>query len=387
MKSAWTRAERESEVRRAARHWREADAIDDATLAAIEGLYPAPWPQTSLVWSVLAFVFVSFAVVGLAAAIASLLHTLAGPAFLFAAVLAFTADRLRPSASGVAAASGAAGAFWAVLCLLVGVLDAWHWREGAATGFLLIAAAAWAAAAWRWGYAAFAAFAGVFLFLFLARFSQGPALWLILGTVLAIASTRWLDRAALAPSHRRSAAAVLAVCLVAVYAAVNPYSLDRQLIESVANGNVPATGPSAAERIPAAAATAVFPVLLIAWGVRSRRALALDVGVVFAALSLATLRTYVPIAPLWAFFAIGGAGLIGLALRAHRWLSRSPGRRRGGFTADALFDKEQRQETLGALGVAIAFAPEPRSPSPPEAGAFRGGGGSSGGAGSGGSWD
>ena len=152
-------------------------------------------------------------------------------------------------------------------------------------------------------------------------------------------------------------------------------------MESIANWNGPASLP-AGLRALSAVATAVFPVLVLALGIRSRRTLLLDLGLVSAGLSLATLRYYVHIAPLWAILGISGAGLIGLALSVHRWLGRAPGRQRKGFTGDALFEDEDRQQALGAVGTALTLAPGARSAPPPSPGAFQGGGGASGGGGS-----
>jgi uncharacterized membrane protein YgcG len=71
--------------------------------------------------------------------------------------------------------------------------------------------------------------------------------------------------------------------------------------------------------------------------------------------------------------------LILLTLGIHRWLTRSPDRQRGGFTAEALFEDKEKQQTLGALG-AVSLAPEARSVSP-QPGRFSGGGGRFGGGG------
>lgn len=102
MRAAWIRAERDAEVRQAARAWRKADAIGERELAAIEGLFPAAWADPSLLWSILAFVFVSFAAVGLFAALLTLTmwDEWGTIAFLLAVPLAVSAELLRPSPSG-----------------------------------------------------------------------------------------------------------------------------------------------------------------------------------------------------------------------------------------------------------------------------------------------
>jgi hypothetical protein len=225
----------------------------------------------------------------------------------------------------------------------------------------------------------------MFLLLLLARFPPGRALWLVLGAALAAACVPLLDRSAVAPSHRRGAAAVLAVSLAAVYAAVNLYALDHRFVESVSSSGWRAPdAPAASLRILAAIATAVFPLFVLGWAIRARRTLLLDAGIVSAALSLATLRFYIHIAPLWAVLSVAGCGLIFVALGVHRWLARSSGRERGGFTAEALFEDKERQQTLGALG-ALSLSPEARSASP-EPGKFTGGGGGFGGGGTSGTF-
>lgn len=379
MRAAWVRAERDSEVRQAARSWREANGIDGAALSAIEALYPAEWRKPAPLWGVLLFLFVSFFVVALLASVAGS-HLIGVAAFVLAVVLAIAADRLRSSASTVRAASASAAAFWSVVCLLIAAGDAMRWGARSGTPLLLIGAVAWTAAAWRWGYPTFAVFAAMFFYLLTARFPAGRALWLVVGTALAASCAPLLDRPSLAPSHRRGAAAVLAVSLAAVYAAVNLYALDHRIVEKLSNARWSSPdAPAGAVRVLAAIATAIFPLSVLGWGIRARRTLLLDAGIVSATLSIATLRFYVHIAPLWVILSVAGAGLILLALGIHRWLTRSPDRQRGGFTAEALFEDKEKQQTLGALG-AVSLAPEARSVSP-QPGRFSGGGGRFGGGG------
>lgn len=384
MRAAWVRAERDSEVRRAAHSWREAGAIDGSALSAIEALYPAVWRTPGPLWGALVFFFVSFFVVALLIS-TEIAHLLGLAAFLLAAGLIVAADRLRPSTSTVGTASAAAGAFWSVVCLLIAIGQAVDWKTGAWTLLLFAGAAAWAAAAFHWGYPTLAAFAAAFFFLLLARSPAGRALWLALGAALTGVCAPLLDRPALAPSHRRSTAAVLAVSLAAVYAAINLYALDHRLVEKFSDAGWRSPEfPGSQVRLAAAIATAVFPVVVLAWGIRSRRTLLLDAGIIAAALSLATLRFYVYIAPLWAILSAAGGGLILLALGVHRWLARASGGERGGFTARRLFEDEKRQQTLGALG-AVSLAPH-EGVAAPEPGRYSGGGGSYGGGGSSGTF-
>src|SRR5262249_39036125 len=215
-------------------------------------------------WSAFLFFCVAVFGVGLLVSFAIALQIGAG-AFILAAVLAFAADRLRPSVSTVGAPSGGAAAFWSVICLLIGIGQAMGWRD-IWTMLLLIGAAAWGAAMWRWGYPVFAVLAAVFFFLLLARSPQARALWLILGVALAAACVPLLDRPSLSPSHRRSAAAALTVALAAVYVALNLYSLDHRVLErGLAAGWSQTDVPNGAERSLAAAATALFPIFILAW--------------------------------------------------------------------------------------------------------------------------
>jgi len=386
MRAAWIAAERDSEVRHAARAWRRAGAIDDATLAAVEARYAAPWPPFSPVWSGLTFIFVSIAVVGVFVFLASGFRSVGPVSFLLAAGLPFVTERLRASPSAAAAASGGAAAFWAASCLFLGVADLYRFGPAAITPALAAAALAFGLGTWRWGYPAFALFASVFVFLLLARSVEGRLLWLVAGALLAAACLPLLDRPALSPSHRTGAAAALSVAVAALYSAVNLHSLDHGSIESLfrwRDQTVPVPLPL---RAAAALATAALPAALILFGIRSRRRLLLDLGMAAAALSLVTLRYYVRLAPLWVLLTLAGAALIGLALGVHRWLDRSPGRQRRGFTGDALYEDEDRQRALSVAATALTLGPEPASPAKTEPGAFRGGGGVSGGGGSSGSF-
>jgi hypothetical protein len=386
VRAAWIRAQRDTEVREAAQAWRSRGAIDPAALAAIEAQYPAVWPNPSWIWGVLGFVFVTFALGGLFAALQLTFHAVAMTALVMALALAFAADRFRPSASGPSSAAGGAAAFWCVWCLLVAVGSWVAWGEHAWTPLLAVGTLAWGLAAWRWGYPAFALFGAAFFFLLLARFPSGRMLWVLAGAALCAAASRLQDSVRLAPSHRRCAAAALTASLAAVYLAVNRYSVDYGFVETLSGRHGP-WSPSRLAQAGASIATALLPVLVVAWGIRARRTLLLGIGAVFCGLSVATLHEYVRLGPPWAVLTEAGALTIGIALGLHRWLRRAPGRQRRGFTADILFEDESRQQALGVAATALTLAPEAASPAPaPQPGAFRGGGGASGGGGSSGTF-
>jgi hypothetical protein len=255
-------------------------------------------------------------------------------------------------------------------------------EKGGVTIVVFSSLALWALAAWRWGSPAYAGFAGASLFLFLARFPPGRVLWIVGGAALTLAFQRLLERPSWSPSHRRGAGVLVAAGLLASYAAVNLYSLDHRLVENLGSAGLQAPGPGFGERVGSMVLTALFPLAPVVWGIRSRRTFILDVGLVLTALSLLTFRVYVPVAA-WLALSLAGAALLLLALGVNRWLSRSRGGERHGFTADPLFADERRLRAVELVPVVLAHAPESRPEVEP---GYHGGGGSFGGGGAGGSY-
>jgi len=147
--------------------------------------------------------------------------------------------------------------------------------------------------------------------------------------------------------------------LAAVYGAVNIYSLDRHLVEDL--GRFSWGRPTAPRGllVLSALATAVLPVAVLAWGLRSRRTFLIDTGIVLTALSLVTLRHYVHLAPLWVVLTLSGAVLVALALAVERKLRRAPGGELAGYTADPLFSDERRLHALEVVPVVAAFTAAP----------------------------
>ena len=107
-------------------------------------------------------------------------------------------------------------------------------------------------------------------------------------------------------------------------------------------------------------------------------------GIVAAALSLATIRFYVHVAPLWVVLAASGAALAGASLLLERWLKAGREGERHGFTAAPLLD-EGRRERLLPVAAALALAPEART-LPDEQPGIAGRGGAFGGGGADGSF-
>lgn len=357
-------------MREAAQGWRGAGAIDETTERAIREAFPDPRVTPSVVWRVLTACVVAAIVICTFAALAfafrpresgiQLLLFLLG-----SAALAIT-ERLEASPASALRGAAGATAFLGIGFLLFGLglflfetmrMGVDSALDGALDALLLASAVAWGLGGWRWGSAVFAALSGVSLFLFLGRWPYGRVLWLLAGAALAGLAARRLDDFSLAPSHRRSAAVLVVAGILAVYAAVNVYSLDQHLLEDFGRNSAARSVRWAGLFVLSAAATALLPLYVLVWGARSRRTFVIDTGIVLLALSLVTLRHYVHLAPLWVVLTLAGVALVVLALAVERALRRAPGREIAGFTADPLFADERRAKALQVVPVIAAFTP------------------------------
>jgi hypothetical protein len=361
--AAWERA---AEVRAAARGWREAGAIDDATLDAVNAAFPDPCVRPAIVWraltagmvtAVTVCAFVSFGIAARAQETGlQILLFLWGGACVVATELMEVSPRF--------ARRGAAGAtsFWAVVLCLAGfgllLITTLEVRERAALDAVLAAGAlAWGAASWRWGDWLFAGFSVVSLFVLLGRLPHGRLLVLVGGAALVALAARRLDDASWAPPHRRAATALVVTGLIAAYAAVNVYSLDMHLLEALRGSpRAPISRPPGL-LVLSALGTAALPLAVLLWGIGARRTFLIGTSFVLLALSLITLRYYVHIAPLWAVLTVSGAGLIVLAIAVERALRRAPGGEIAGLTADQLFVDERHQRALQIVPVVATFTP------------------------------
>ncbi len=379
--------ERAAAVRGAARGWRRAGAIDEKSEFLVRKEYPDPRLLPTRVWRVLTFVLVTAIVLGIFLALAvggirgetglALLCLFVGGACIVAAELQ---ERSPPLAR-----RGGAGAtaFWACVLVTVGgaVLvakaSASHWDvvEDAA---LLLSALSWGAAFWRWRSPVHAVFSAASFFFLLGRLQSGRLLWIVAGAAVSALAGRHLDDSRWSPSRRTAAAALLVIGLVAVYGAANYWSVETQWIERLRAAYARSASPSIASLVASEVATALMPVAVLAWGIRSRRTFLIDAGILFLALSAITLRHYVHIAALWAVLAVAGALILGVALALERWLSRGPGKERGGFTAEPLLSDEAGARLLQVVPVAATLTP---SAPPPADKGFTPGGGSYGGGG------
>lgn len=390
MRADCARAERRREVRIAAHGWRRVGAIDDATLKAIEVVYPDDRARLGPAFRTVAFVFgllallACFGVLGLMAhgsrgfGVACLVFS-----FLLVAATEVLLGPFRRADSGIESAT----ALMSFVFALVAIGTLFHDTFGSERGFvallLLVAVLIAAIGSARWGAPLLAVLAGACGFLFLARLPDGRLLWLLGACLVAPFFLRASESRALAPSHRRSFQLCLVLALVAFYLAVHLGSWDQGWLEWLADFREDRLAWPASLRGLSIFATALVPVAVLGFGIVTRRGFLVDLGIVLGVASLVTLRFYVHVAPLWVvLIAAGGAALL-TTLGVRRLLATGASRERGGFTAEPLFEDEARQKTIGVAVAATAFSPE-AAPRPPEIGSrFAGGGGDSGGGGAG----
>ena len=380
--------ERAAEVHAAARGWRRAGAIDEATHERIREAFPDPCVTPGAVWRVLtggmvaAIVLCTFAAAALglwrSSTAIQILLLLWGAACLVATDVLEASPR--SARRGAAGATSVLGVGFFLLGLGLVLVESMRLPGDDAIDVLLVAAVLTCGlAAWRWGSPLFVGLGGGALFCSLARLPHGRILWLMVGAALTGLAAWRLDEVRLAPSHRIGAAVLTVVGIGAVYAAANVYSLDEGSLEHLARIAPSREDLPHGARLAAAAATALLPLAVLAWGLRSRRILLLDTGIVLLALSLVTVRHYVHVAPLWVVLILAGALLVVLALAVERALRRARSGEIAGFTADPLFSDERRQQVLQIVPVVTAFTPEARAPAPDpgfagEGGRFGGGG-------------
>jgi hypothetical protein len=377
MRAAAARADRQHAVRIAAEGWRNAGAIDEATLRAIASAYPDDRLRLGLGLRLLA----GFAGLLGGGALAALIgtffaHTDSFQVLAFLLAIAFAAatelqvGRLRRAQAGAEYATGLLAAFcaglaWALLADNPAV-------ELIAAGFALT----FAAASWRWGYAIFAAIATALILVACSSGVLGRPLWLALGLAAFPLILRWARSPRWPPAHRRCFVAAGVVFLVGAYVAINLYSLDHRWVESLGRRDGATKG--AWMRGAAIAGTILVPPLVLWFGARFRDRAFLAAGALFTAASLVTLRRYHPIGPWWLSLVLGGAACLALATALRRWLDAGPGHERHGFTSEPLFAHRRLVEAAQAAATLVALSPGPRVA--PGAG-FEGGGGRSGGGG------
>jgi hypothetical protein len=386
MRADAAEADRRFEVRSAARGWCRAGVIDETTRLAIDAAYLDDRVRVGRTFRILYFVFTIIALEG-----ALLLIALSFDVFSHYGTFAFFVGLaclalaeyqigvLKHAQRGIEAATSLVG-----LSHVMAGIASWNesLNQDYALLFLLCALIS-VGASWRWGYWPYAVLSGIFLVGLLSRFAYARLLWITVSFLLLPLLNAGSESPRLAPSHRRSCAALLALALAVLYVAVNFYSLDKEIIEHITSRRH-AIYQSIACRSISLALTGILPVVVLAWGLRSRRLLFLNAGALMAVASLATVIFYAHLASYWIVFSAGGLALIAAAVLIQRRLDSGPDRERRGFTARALFESTERRSALELAGTVVTLTPQ--AAVPPEKEGFRGGGGEFGGGGASGTF-
>jgi hypothetical protein len=391
MRADAARADRNAAVRAAARSWRRAGAIDDATLAALEAEVPDDRVRVGPVFRVLLFVFTLLAIgaaFGFVLAVNDDGGKSLGPlalawGVLLVLVTEFQTGPMRRAQGGTEDATA-----FAALAFLFGAA-AWfiiemnpqHGPEPRATMVLcLLGAALGATAAWRWGFPLYAGAAMASLLLALGFIPGERLLWIVVPLVVAPLLLRLSDSPRLPPAHRTACTFALVVALAGLYFALHYGSVNGRVIEKMDDFGRLEIPPSILWGWLSLAGTALLPVGFLALGIRQRRRPLLLLGLATAAVSLATFYHYAAPGPLWAFLTVCGLFTIAAALAVRRFLDAAPDKERGGFTAEPLFEDLARQRILEAGAAVAAFTPDARTVR--EEPKYAGGGGEFGGGGS-----
>lgn len=389
MKPAWRAADRAAELLAAARGWLAAGLIDEIAIAAIAADRSSSGPRLGQIWRTLVFLCV---VVGVSTATAisfisfgvreatgvGALLLLLGVAL--AVITDIVVDRCSFQPTGAEAATSLLAAGYLCAAAFVLVDDLHPVGQAALRMTYPWCAAVFALAAWRWGFRIYAGVAAIFVLLLSAQFPGARLLWIAVAALIAAGASVVRAPRELAPSHREGVELVRFVGLAAIYAGVNYLSVDKGWLEEIGRTlGAPRQRAGDLSLLLAGIGSALYPPAILAWGLRSRDRALIAAGVVFAALSLATIRFYVHVAPLWVVLAASGAALAGASLLLERWLRSGDGAERYGFTAASISD-EGRREQLLPVAAALALAPparvlpEERADLPGRGGAFGGGG-------------
>ena len=384
-------ADRGESVRAAAAGWRRAGVLDDEGLAAIEARFPDGRYRANPAVAVLFFLFTLIAIGGAAGFMVTLVGiekpgAIATLLLVFGIGLAALTELLtgspRPARNGIDAGTSLCAVVFLTAFVAWSFSEVAHWQGDlypAAT--FGTAALLLAAAAWRWGYPLYGGLAAAALLAAFLFVDGGRLAWIALPLASAPFLLRGADSPRFPPAHRAACTAALGVALIGLYAAFNLRSYDTGWLESPLGGRTPApVWPMPGLGPVAIAGTALIPLVYLALGVRSRRAVFLLTGVATAAASLVTLRYYVHFAPLWVVLAVSGGLLIAIALLLRRFLDSGPEHERGGFTAEPLFADPDRLRLLEAGATLLTLSPEAQPVH--EEPKFTGGGGSFGGGGS-----
>lgn len=379
-------ADRAHDVRTAARGWLRKGAIDAAAVAAIEDRYVDDRSRFGPVFRFLAFGFTLLAVnacLGLFSLAFGVRSGFGWVAVFWGVVVAggteLLTGPLKRADSGVEAAT----ALTAVGYLSMGIAAiASHDFSDRSTVsiFLAVTTGLCLLASVRWGFPFLAVGATVCGFLLLARLPAGRVAWMLAAALLTPLLLSASESSRLPPAQRRGCRAGLFLTLVAFYVAVHVGSLDGRVVEWLVEFRGEGWPVTSRLRTLSILATAIVPVAILGFGVATRRTSFLYPGLVLAVVSLVTLRFYVHVAPLWVVLGTSGAAALGLTLLLRRVLDSGPGKERGGFTAEPLFEDPRGRRAAEMVAVVASLAPGARS-IPEDRGRLEPGGGTFGGGG------
>jgi hypothetical protein len=387
MRDDAARADRHQAVRRAARAWKRAGAIDAPTLASIEAAYPDDRRRLGPVFRIVAFGFSFLALAAFLGVIAMCGQSEVGfgvicllAAGVLVAVTEVLSGPLRQADSGLETAT----ALLAVIDAIIGtgfLLAKANHSDRAVFSILLVLTTVLAAlGSRRWGSPTLAFVSAIAALFFLARLPGGRMVWTV-GTLVALPFLlRQSESRYLPPAHRRSMLNGLLIALGALYISLHIGSLDNHWIEWIADFRDEPPAPGSSLRILYILATALMPVAVLAFGLATRRAALMNVGFLLGVASLVTLRFYVHVAPVWVVLVGSGAVALLTTLLLRRRLMSGPNRERGGFTAEPLFQDTARRHLVEVVGVIAQLGPDART-IPTEPDKFQAGGGSYGGGG------
>ena len=387
MNPAVVEAERRREVRDAARGWKTAGFLSEEQFARSTALYSDHYTRLGPGFAVLSFVFALVAVAAVMGFFMVLFEprdeTALGTFFLLGACgLAALTEAQRGKWRRVHCGSDDASALTAALFGVVGII-CWsgvNFGSHFSSVFFGASSIGCAFAAWRWGDLLFSGIGSLALFGWLVQSAHGRALWILAAACLIPIALRASRSETLPPSHRKGMAVMGVIAIAALYAAIHIYSWDHGWIE-VSPGGPPATGSL---RLLSILGTALLPPALLVIGFHRREPLLIYSGLLLLALSVATIRLYYDLMPLWAALLLLGGACLGTALLLRRWLRSGALGERHGFTADPLFENRNRTAAVQAVVSMASFTPAAQPSAEPAL--FKGGGGAFGGGGASGAF-
>jgi hypothetical protein len=379
-------ADRRRDVVQAARAWRRAGAIDEATLAAVVAAYPDDRARLGPVFRSVAFVAGLLALNALLGVIGIASHGARGfgaACLVFALLLAGATELLvgplKRADSGIETATALLAVVYAVVafgCLFEGALGS---DRTFVAALLAVGLSLSALGSARWGSPLLALGAGVFGLVLLARLPAGRLLWILAAALAAPLLLRASESRRFPPAHRRSFQVGLVAALCAFYLASHLGSWDHRWLEWLADFRDDQSAPRPWLRPLSILATATLPALVLGFAVVTRRAWLIDLGIVLGVVSLVTLRFYVHLAPLWVVLTVSGLAALAGALLLRRYLVSGAQAERAGFTAEPLFEDPARRHAAEMVGAMVTFSPAARdvrddSVLEPGGGRFGGGG-------------